>query len=216
MVAWGGYLPGVNNVPGDLHSVLGIAAGDQFNLVLRADFPPTAVSQSNTIYAGLDLLMQLAGSDRDGEPVTFRIVQLPSVGSLYQYGNRGRGTAILDPGTILTDPQHRLIYSAPPIPGLRNLQFVLNDGSMDSDPASVTLNVIPIPRPQISTFRKGQAVAQLDFLGIPNVSYSVWASTNLSNWTSLGAPSYLSNNLYRFIDSKGSNFPNRFYQLRSP
>ncbi len=60
----------------------------------------------------------------------------------------------------------------------------------------------------------------LQFTGSTNAEYTVLASTNLavplSNWVSLGNASVLSNTLYQFIDTNSTNFPARFYILRSP
>ena len=60
----------------------------------------------------------------------------------------------------------------------------------------------------------------LQFTGSTNADYTVLASTNLavplSNWVSLGNASVLSNTLYQFIDTNSTNFPERFYILRSP
>jgi hypothetical protein len=60
----------------------------------------------------------------------------------------------------------------------------------------------------------------LQFNGSTNSLYTLLASTNLtlpiSNWAILGNPSLLSNTSYQFIDTQSTNFPARFYMLRSP
>jgi hypothetical protein len=38
----------------------------------------------------------------------------------------------------------------------------------------------------------------------------------LSNWTVLGVATNSGDGLHRFTDSQAAQFPNRFYQLRSP
>ena len=47
-------------------------------------------------------------------------------------------------------------------------------------------------------------------------SYSIYASTNLTNWASIGTAGQISANLYQFTDSAATNHRRRFYQLRSP
>lgn len=58
------------------------------------------------------------------------------------------------------------------------------------------------------------------FGGNPDASYSVIATTNLllplTNWTDLGSPTLVSNDLYQYVDRQATNFPQRFYMLRSP
>jgi hypothetical protein len=48
------------------------------------------------------------------------------------------------------------------------------------------------------------------------MSYSVYASTNLINWSSVGSATQSAPGLYQFTDAKATNYPRRFYQLRSP
>jgi gamma-glutamyltranspeptidase/glutathione hydrolase len=48
------------------------------------------------------------------------------------------------------------------------------------------------------------------------LSYSVYASTNLTNWSSIGTPTQISPGLFQFTDTNANNFQRRFYQLRSP
>jgi hypothetical protein len=61
---------------------------------------------------------------------------------------------------------------------------------------------------------------RLQFSGSANNNYTILASTNLalpfSNWAILGNATLLSNTLYQFIDTQSTNFPARFYMLRSP
>jgi len=58
----------------------------------------------------------------------------------------------------------------------------------------------------------------LQFAGNPAFTYAVIATTNLalplSNWTSLGTATITTNGLFQYIDSHGTNDPQRFYELR--
>jgi hypothetical protein len=59
-----------------------------------------------------------------------------------------------------------------------------------------------------------------EFTGNPNGSYSVLATTNLilplTNCTALGTATILSNDLFQYADTHATNYPQRFYRLRSP
>jgi hypothetical protein len=57
---------------------------------------------------------------------------------------------------------------------------------------------------------------ELSFGAGASLSYSVWASTNLVNWTWLGAATQTSPGQYQFLDQSATNFPHRFYRLSAP
>jgi hypothetical protein len=45
---------------------------------------------------------------------------------------------------------------------------------------------------------------------------TVYASTNLTNWAAIGTATQVSAGQFQFSDSAASNFPHRYYKLRSP
>jgi hypothetical protein len=47
-------------------------------------------------------------------------------------------------------------------------------------------------------------------------TFSVFASTNLAAWNSIGVATQISPGLYQFTDTNANNYQRRFYQLRSP
>jgi len=47
-------------------------------------------------------------------------------------------------------------------------------------------------------------------------SYTVHASTEFTDWSPIAVATQVSAGLFQFTDTATSNFPNRFYQLRSP
>lgn len=47
-------------------------------------------------------------------------------------------------------------------------------------------------------------------------TYSVFASTNLVDWKSIGTATQTSPGWFQFTDLEATNIPHRFYQLRSP
>jgi hypothetical protein len=55
-----------------------------------------------------------------------------------------------------------------------------------------------------------------DFTGTNGSAYQVYASTNLSQWISLGTPTAIPSNQFRFIDASSTNFPRRFYKVLTP
>jgi hypothetical protein len=62
----------------------------------------------------------------------------------------------------------------------------------------------------------GSGAFQFAYTNCSGQSYSVYASTNLVNWSPIGAAAQISPGLYQFTDTNATNSPRRFYQLRSP
>ncbi len=87
--------------------------------------PPLAVPQTITTQVGTPVAIQLAGTDVDGDPLTFVIVSSPTHGTL-------SGTA----PTLTYTP-------ASAYTGSDSFSFKVNDGSADSAPASVKITVNP-------------------------------------------------------------------------
>jgi hypothetical protein len=57
---------------------------------------------------------------------------------------------------------------------------------------------------------------QMQFIGASNLDYEVQASTDLSNWMVLGNAASLTNGLYLYLDLDATNYPFRYYRVRSP
>jgi len=79
--------------------------------------------------------------------------------------------------------------------------------------------VTPIPSPvtiSLADVRMlGSGAFQLAYTNGTGRNYSVFASTNLVNWSSVGAAIQIAPGLYKFTDTAATNWPRRFYQLRS-
>jgi hypothetical protein len=59
-------------------------------------------------------------------------------------------------------------------------------------------------------------IFQLRFNGDTNLTYVVWGSTNLTNWTLLGAASAVDKARLQFLDTEAGQFPQRFYRAGTP
>jgi hypothetical protein len=57
---------------------------------------------------------------------------------------------------------------------------------------------------------------QFAYINSGSQTSSVYASTNLIDWTAIGAATQISNGLYRFTDNAATNLPRRFYKVSSP
>lgn len=57
---------------------------------------------------------------------------------------------------------------------------------------------------------------QFNYTNSGNQTFSVYASTNLFNWSSIGVATQSSPGLFQFTDPATSNYSRRFYELRSP
>lgn len=110
--------------------------------------PPVAIAQTVTATEDVDKTITLEGTDDDGDNLTYTITTLPSNGTLYQTSDGStRGDAISSTGTAVTDGSHRVIYvSASNGNGNShgNFAFKVNDGTVDSDDAIVTVNVTAV------------------------------------------------------------------------
>ena len=92
-----------------------------------------------------DTTVTLGGYDGDADSLKAYVSSLPGIGDLYQYGGPGpvKGAKIENPGTLVTDPDMRVIYSPENRAADYHTFFYWKvfDGLAYSDnPASVTLN----------------------------------------------------------------------------
>jgi hypothetical protein len=82
--------------------------------------------------------------------------------------------------------------------------------------ADVTPTASPIRPTLMGLSGPGGGGFQFGFTNNSGHSYSVYMSTNLVNWISLGAPSEVSPAYFEFLDGDATDSGQRFYQLRSP
>jgi len=109
-----------------------------------------AVATGQTVSADedTDKKITLAGTDADGDSLTYNITTLPANGTLFQTSDGStRGNSITSLPTTVSDTSQRIIYISAPDgsgDGHGNFGFKINDGTSDSDEATVTVNVAPV------------------------------------------------------------------------
>lgn len=139
-----------------LPRMVGVAVDIGAFEVQDVNIAPVADPQTITGLEDTDLVIALTGSDADNDPLTVQLTSLPGVGALYQYNAGNRGTAITSAPAAVADAQWRLIF-APPADAngspFTTFDFIVNDGTVDSLPATVTVNVTPVNDPP--SFTKG-------------------------------------------------------------
>jgi hypothetical protein len=175
-------------------------------------------------YVNHDVAMTLSGSDPDGNPLSYYVSTLPAAGTLYQYSEGLRGSVINLSNTLVSDAGGRMIF-APGTNGTGNpyavFNFTANNGFSGSVPAQVTVNINLPLAPQFTngswmTGTNGGGSFALSFGGSSNATYSVWSSTNLTQWQFMGTPAELGPGQYAFFDTTATNWPARFYRISAP
>ena len=216
---------GPATVPEGLTNVAAIGVGDWSSVAIGPNLPPVAGNLVVTGFVNADLIIQLPSpTDYNGDSFTFRSVQLPGTGSLYQCTNGSPGLP-LNPGDVISDSEGRLVFRPGPqdlgLP-LTSFNYLANDGTADSLPAAVVVNIV-LPAAPVIDASTLNFISQppnmgfsLRFAGSTNASYRVWATTNLMDWELLGSATVISNGLYEFLDSQAGDLSERFYQVRSP
>ena len=222
VVVWGDNTYGQKNLPPGLVNVVSIASGDNHCLALAPNLQPQATNASVTGLLNNDITMILPMSDPNNDTLSARVSTLPVGGDLYQYAAGIRGDLVSLPNTPVTDASGRLIF-APASDALgapySSFTFVANDGESDSAGATMTINIIPPFSVNVVLPGGGGAAAVpfgLSFGGVTNLSYRVWASTNLANWTLLGSATQPTPGVFQFTDIVSTNFARRFYRVSSP
>jgi hypothetical protein len=220
LVAWGSanYLA---RVPIALTNVVAISSGDYHSLAMSSvDLPPIAFSKSATGGVNKDLIVSLNGWDPNGDALSFQITSTPTNGTLYQYDiSSGRGNPITSAGMPVIDPS-RVVY-APATDAFgapyTTFGFIASDATYNSDPALVSVMILPSPIVQPTGFvSNSNSGFAFGFGGFSNAAYSIQASTNLVNWIRLGSASQISPGQFKFVDTTATNWASRFYRVTSP
>jgi alpha-tubulin suppressor-like RCC1 family protein/subtilisin-like proprotein convertase family protein len=213
VAAWGRNNVGQTNVPGGLSNVVSIAAASDHNLAVRVATP--AASAAFTLPAnpvGLSTAM-LNGSvfpGSEGATVYFEW------GTTTNYGNVTAPAGLL-PGIDAVSISQAVIGLSPE--SLYHFRIVAvspSGTSVGLDAAFLTVEQPAIPGNIGRAGLNTNGLFELAFTANSNQLFTVLASTNLVEWTPVGSPTQLSPGNFQFIDLESTNFPNRFYQLRTP
>ncbi len=200
----------------------------EFTYSLYSVLPRNQTLQANaqTVsgYVNHDLPITLSGWDPDGNPLSYYVINLPAAGTLYQYAEGLRGNVINVSNVLVSDAGGRVIF-APGTNGTGNpyavLNFTANNGFSGSVPAQVTVNINLPQAPQFTngswmTGTNGGGSFALNFGGSSNATYSVWSSTNLTQWQFMGTSAELGPGQYEFLDTTATDWPARFYRVSAP
>src|SRR5579859_5349853 len=201
---------------------------NEFTYSLYSVLPRNQTLQANaqTVsgYVNHDLPITLSGWDPDGNPLSYYVSTLPAAGTLYQDAGGLRGSLINVPNVLVSDAGGRVIF-APGTNGTGNpyavFNFTANNGSSGSTPAQVTVNLNLPLAPQFAngswmTGTNGSGLFALNFGGSSNATYSVWSSTNLTQWQFMGTSAELGPGQYEFLDTTATDWPARFYRISAP
>jgi hypothetical protein len=82
--------------------------------------------------------------------------------------------------------------------------------------ASVTPPSSEAPTVLSSPTRLTNGAFQFSYTNSSSQTGTVYASTNLTNWAVTGTATQVSTGLFQFTDPTATNYPRRFYKLRSP
>ncbi len=217
---WGANTQGQTTLPFGLTNVTALAGGTSFGLAL-GNIPVLASNLVTTGFVDHDLLLTLRISNPDGNPLIYRIVDLPLAGQLYQNVAGNRGALINAPNTMVSDPTGQVIFA--PDAGTTgspyaSFNFTADDGLFASSLGQVTVNIQIPAMPQFTALSwnnstPGAESFNLNFTGSLDATYKVWASTNLMDWELLGTASPQLPAQYQFIDSGATNWSQRFYRI---
>ena len=125
---------GGNVVAVEIHQAAAGTNDLSFNFALLGNAPvpnqaPTANPQTVAVVQNTPRSITLTGSDPENSPLTFTVLTGPTS------------------GTLTGTPPNLIYFPAPGFLGTATFTFKVNDGSLDSAPATVTLNVNPPPPP---------------------------------------------------------------------
>ena len=127
----------------------GLTVDTSFTVTINAvNDVAAATSQTVSADEDTDKKITLAGTDVDGDSLTYSITTLPSNGTLFQTNDgTTKGNTITSVPTTVSDTSHRVIYVSAQDSngdGHGNFGFKVNDGTTDSEEATVIVNVAKV------------------------------------------------------------------------
>ncbi len=165
----------------------GLTVDTSFTVTINA-VNDVAVATDQTVSADedTDKKITLAGTDVDGDTLSFKITTLPLNGYLFQTSDGAtRGDTIKSVPTNVTDGSHRVIYLSAKDgngDGHGNFGFKVNDGTADGYEAIVTINVKavndpPTPITIISPADSSEIIITINNKNTSRVVFD-WTSSN--------------------------------------
>ena len=123
---------------------------------------PEAHPQTVSGREDTDLVIALTGTGPTlADGLAALIITGPGNGTLYQFNHGRRGAPINTPTATVTDAQQRVLY----VPGAQgngtpfdSFQFAVTDGTRESAPARITINITAVNDPPIAGFGTSLAV----------------------------------------------------------
>ena len=186
VVEWGTDNTLLTNIPPGLNNGAAVATTWWHSLAM-AYVPPQALAQTAFGPLDADLVVTLTGADANSDPLNFRISALPAAGKLFQYNGGTHGAMISAPDSAVADAHGRVVYAPPAGPIVRtnfSFSFVANDGSADSAPAQVTIQLVAEP-PFVTTQPATRILtnqATLNGMATPNgLSTAAWFEWGRNN-----------------------------------
>jgi len=126
------------------------------------NFPPVADAQTVVTNEDVPAPITLTGSDAEGNALTYTIVTTPSNGSLSGTGS----SYVYTPNANFN--------------GSDSFTFIVNDGALDSTPATVFLTITPVNDPPVAVDDGNRTLerASLDSAGAEANAGSMWPTLN--------------------------------------
>ena len=236
VLAWGLNSYFQTNLPPTITNVVAIAAGFYHSLALRADGTVVAWGAGTnntgaTPHFGQSLVPQNVTNVIAIAAGYYHSVAMRADGSIITWGagmtNTGSfpnfGQAIVPSGLNAISPT--LFVSGgvnTNLTGSYPINYTVTNafGGVATTSRTVFVTAPPPSPTLVSSLTLPGGVFQFNFTNTTPISFTVLTSTNVdlpsSNWTVLGAASVLSPGVYQYTDTQASNFPRRFYQVRSP
>ena len=236
VLVWGLNSYFQTNLPPTVTNVVAIAAGFYHSLALRADGTVVAWGAGTnntgaTPHFGQSVVPASATNVIAIAAGYYHSVAMRADGSIIAWGagttNTGTfpnfGQAIvplglntISPTLFVSGTVNTNLTASYPI----NYTVTNAFGGVATASRTVFVTTLPASPTLVSFSTLPGGLFQFNFTNATPISFTVLASTNValpaSNWTVLGAATVLSPGAYQFTDTQATNFPRRFYQVRSP
>ena len=208
---------GSNTVEADFAGTTNLAGGTNIlgstnTLSVLINTPPVAGTANYQRPAGTPLTIKITdlltnATDADGDTITLASVSATST----------NGATIMNDGTYLHylppstngDVADTFLYSVSDTFGATNQGTVMVSVFTNNGPSVNITGMTTMPN----------GTALISFAGIPNRTYLIEATTNVSPtiiWTTLSTNTAGTNGLFQYNDTDSTNFPTRYYRTATP